>query len=416
MLSPVEFQRMISGLGRARHPCRLHILGAVSLRGAAFVLVLATLVGGCDFALPRWGRPRGPLTDDADVLDTAAEGRIVAWLERARHDRGIDYRVAIESVDRGSLEERSHRLYEERSVGEETGGRGLVVLIDPVVKQVRVEAGNEGGSNFTDLAASERLANVLTPYFAFGNLAAGIEAALPTLLDVPLAGGDADAAAPSVATGSEAPPRAPDAILWDPAEVEPAPGEAQPEVEARAVDRAVGAESPSSFDRLREIPDGVLDDATKVALQSIMVPQSDPRKSRDLEIALMRKGIYYRDTPLYDGAWRNAHLPKGWDAEYIRAMARELDRPYEVEIEGSRAIIYYQDAAELAPTFLRRKSIGWMIDGSQTAKAITYDEASSTWYAIDRNSPYFRLLTSVLPMRPISLPDGTQAWQVDRRK
>jgi hypothetical protein len=391
------------------------ILGAVSHRAAAFVLVLATLVGGCDFALPRWGRPRGPLTDDADILDPAAEGRIVAWLERARHDNGIDYRVAIESVDRGSLEERSHRLYRERSVGKETGGRGVVVLIDPGVKQVRVEAGNEAGSNFTDLAASERLASVLTPYFAFGNLAAGIEAALPTLLDLPAAGEDGDAVAASVATGSEASPRAPDAILWDPAEVETATAEAQPAEEAPA-DRGVDAESPSSFDRLREIPDGVLDDATKVALQSIMVPQSDPRKSRDLEIALMRKGIYYRDTPLYDGAWRNAHLPKGWDAEYVRAMARQLDRPYEVEIKGSRAVTYYQDAPELAPTFLRRKSIGWMIDGSQTAKAITYDEASSTWYAVDRNSPYFQLLTSVLSMRPISLPDGTRAWQVDRRE
>jgi hypothetical protein len=145
-----------------------------------------------------------------------------------------------------------------------------------------------------------------------------------------------------------------------------------------------------------------------------MVPRPEPRQSRDLEIALMHKGIYFRDTPLYDGAWRNAPFLKGWDPDYLPEMARQWDRPYEVLTDGRRAVTFYPGSAELGPTFLRRKDIGLMIDGSQTARSIVYDYSDPSgqrWYAVYGRGPYFALLQRALPMRSVTLPDGRSGWE-----
>jgi hypothetical protein len=239
----------------------------------------------------------------------------------------------------------------------------------------------------------------------------------PPAADSSVKGAPADASDGEPAPPSEPAPAAPRSIVWEPAEVEspsqPAAADASPRAASSPATASAGL--AASLEILREIPDGAaLDDAAKAKLQDIMVPQPEPQQSRDLEIALMHKGIYFRDTPLYDGAWRNMPRPKGWDEQHLREMARQWDRPYEVLIEGPRAITFYRDAPELGPTFLRRKSIGWMIDGSQTARIIVYDHSDPSgqrWYAVESSGPYFALLQRALPMRSVTLPDGRSGWE-----
>jgi hypothetical protein len=202
--------------------------------------------------------------------------------------------------------------------------------------------------------------------------------------------------------------RVPVAVVWEPREVGSAGGGA-----AAAAEVGEGGGVVASLERLRAIPDGALDEAGKAALQEILVPQPDPRQSIDLELALLHKGIYLREAPLYDGAWRHADRPKNWSEERLRERARQWDRPYEVMIEGGKAVAFYRDAPELAPIFVRRKNPGWMIDASRTAALIVYDDAHRTWYALDQGSPYLALLARALPLRRVVLPDGRGAWQLD---
>jgi uncharacterized protein len=310
-----------------------------------------------------------------------------------RRERGIDYHVVVEALRGDSIEERSHRLFRERRAGEETDGRGLVLLVDPIAEQVRVEVGYALEGDVTDLEASRLLAEYLAPYFRSDDSAAGIEASIEAVIDI---------LGPPAAHSAVA-----DTISSSQSEVQQSPLAAAD----APIDGSGGA--GASLELLREIPDGALDRAAEAALRTIMVPQREPRQSRDLEIALMHKGIYYADTPLYDEAWRAARQPKSWDPDRLREIARQWDRPYRIEIREPRAVAYYEDAPELGPTFLRRDSTGWIIDASEAAKTIVYDYSSSSWYALDSGSPYLEILEAVLPLRRVTLSDDRAAWQID---
>jgi hypothetical protein len=201
----------------------------------------------------------------------------------------------------------------------------------------------------------------------------------------------------------------PDAVVWDAADLAP-----PPRSRAVAPEAEPSAGVLASLEILSDVPDGgALDEAAKAKLQEILVPQPDPRQSLDLEIALLRKGVYLRDAPLYDGAWRNAQHPKGWDVERQRAIARQWDRPYEMLVDGGKAVAFYRDAAELPPTFLRRKNMGWMIDASRTASMVVYDASRRSWSVLDQGSPYLSLIQRALPLRRMTLPDGRAAWQLE---
>ena len=54
----------------------------------------------------------------------------------------------------------------------------------------------------------------------------------------------------------------------------------------------------ASLDLLRDLPSDRPDGETRDRLLAIVVPQPDPRQARDLEIALMHRGIYFQEGTL----------------------------------------------------------------------------------------------------------------------
>ena len=367
-----------------------------------FAVVALLFAIACDPPTPGDAR-RALLADEIDLLDTDAERRISMYLDWVRRERGIDFQVVIDSLDGDSPEARSSRLFQERAPGRTTGGKGLLLLVDPRERQVRVEVGYALEPQLTDVDASRMLTDYLAPYFRSREPAAGIEASIEALiekLDPPLRAGDADSGAPA------------------PAE-EGAPRERAAERPNRA---AAAGQSPiesasggagASLDLLRELPAGALDDAARAELLAILVPQPGPRQARDLEIALLERGLYLQEAALYDEAWRRAARPGAWSPARLREIARQWDRPYEVVVEDPLAIAYYPDAPALGPVFLRRVERGWTIDASQGARSIVYDYSNEGWYALDDGSPYLALLRRALPLERVTLQGGRAAWQME---
>lgn len=133
-----------------------------------------------------------------------------------------------------------------------------------------------------------------------------------------------------------------------------------------------------------------------------------------LEMALMHRGIYYRDAPMYDEAWRRASRPD-LPARRLKAIAREWEGPFAVETSGDSAITYFtgDKAKRWGPQFLRRTGDGWIIEASAVARYIVYDYSNNAWYALDGDYPHLALVQRVYDMKRVSLRQRGAAWMIE---
>jgi hypothetical protein len=318
---------------------------------------------------------------------------------------------------------RAAELYAERAASGEARGRGLLLFIDPAQSAVRVEVGYRLEPILTDVAASRLLADFLAPRFRAGDTSAAIEASVEALVDelrprleieTPASEADDDASRGSSADADSA------LASNDVSSASLVRGSGTESVatsDARAPEDAA-SQWPSggagaSLDLLRDVPDGAVDADIRARLLAIAVPQPDPRQARDLELALLHRGIYLQESALYDSAWRSAARPGSTSPSRLREIARQWDRPYELVVGDGRAVAYYADTAALGPTFLRREAEGWIIDGSEGARTVVYDYSNTRWYARDAGSPYLELLQRALALRRVSMAQGGAAWTLE---
>ncbi|HVS02096.1 MAG TPA: TPM domain-containing protein [Thermoanaerobaculia bacterium] len=333
------------------------------------------LSAGCAAPAPPADEPAAPLGDRAGVLAPRQRERIVDYLRFVEQRYGVDYRVVVESPP-GTAEVGAHaaELFRRLDIGSAHRGRGLLLWIDPATESVRVEVGYALEPYLTDLAASRMLREYLEPRWLATDPAIAIEAAVEALVE---------------------------AIT--------------PQLAALAAEEAEGAGSGgagAAADLLRQPPAEPVEAGD---FEQLLVPQTDPRTARDLELTMLHRGLYLQGSRLYDAEWRRAHRPRSWPCERLQEIARDWDRPYEIVSERGRAVAYYPDAPALGPTFLRRDEEGWVIDATATARLIVYDYSNERWYAVDEPSPYVTLLGRALELRRVRLGDGRAAWMLDRR-
>ena len=336
---------------------------------AAALLAALAVTPGCRW--PGEAPPPVRVLDASNVLSERERGSIENYLEFIDSERGVDYRVVVIDEARADLVGEGVARYEELRIGRRTGGRGLLLLVNVADAEARVEVGYDLEHRVRDVEASSMVRDLLAPYFASGEVGMGIEASVERLVEV----------------------------------LEPSRQEAST---GRPLGRSGGAGASAALlegiDRLTP--------KTKARLQTILVPQATPAECVQLEMALMHKGIYLRDAPMYDPAWRRvqrADLP----ARRLQAIAADWDGPFEIARSGDHAITYFtgEKATRFGPHFLRRTAEGWIIDASAAAEYIVYDY-SNRWAAVDGDYPYLALIRSVYDMQAGALRTRGPAWMI----
>jgi uncharacterized protein len=112
--------------------------------------------------------------DEAGLLTRAEQERIAEFHGLLQEDYGIDYRVATVR-DPGDIERAAvERFAKLRIGGEGSGGRGLLLLVDPAGKRVRLEVGRALEGSFTDAFVTYVENRQMVPFFAAGRIADGI--------------------------------------------------------------------------------------------------------------------------------------------------------------------------------------------------------------------------------------------------
>jgi uncharacterized protein len=146
-------------------------------------------------------RPAGPVLDQAGILPDDVEMQLEARL-RALWQRTGDTLVVVSlsSLKGESIENYAFNIFDTWGIGHAKTDRGLLLLIAPNERKVRIEVGCGFESQVTDAIAGRIIRERITPIFSEGDLAGGTLAGVDALIErlaMPKAANDPGPTTPS---------------------------------------------------------------------------------------------------------------------------------------------------------------------------------------------------------------------------
>lgn len=188
-------------------PCRAADRRAHALRGLlAFVLVLlATLA----FAAPTYPELTGRVVDQARVIPEATRASLQKKLKDLEDKSEIQLVVAtIAALDDGDIETYANGLFRYWKLGEAKKNNGVLFLVAPRARKMRIEVGYGLEGTLTDALSKIILTTAVAPKFKAGDYGAGVERGVDAIIEV-LSGDAAEwtkKAAPQPTLTDELPP------------------------------------------------------------------------------------------------------------------------------------------------------------------------------------------------------------------
>jgi uncharacterized protein len=135
----------------------------------------------------------GRITDNAEILGAATKQKLNALLKA--HEAETTNQIAVltvPSLQGESVESYAEQVFNAWKLGQKGKDNGVLVLVAPQERRMRIEVGYGLEGTLTDVAASRIIRNVMTPRFKEGNYDAGVEAGVQAVI--------------GQLTGTEAPP------------------------------------------------------------------------------------------------------------------------------------------------------------------------------------------------------------------
>jgi uncharacterized protein len=119
----------------------------------------------------------GRVVDEASLLDPAQEQGLTVKLENLEKQTGRQLVVAtIPSLEGRTIEDYGYRLGRTWGIGSADKDDGVLLIVAPNERKVRIETGYGARVFLTDAMSSVIIRNAITPRFKEGDMAGGIEA------------------------------------------------------------------------------------------------------------------------------------------------------------------------------------------------------------------------------------------------
>jgi len=144
----------------------------------------------------------GRVTDNAEILSAAAKARITASLKV--HEEATTNQLAVltvPSLEGSTVEDFATKVFETWKLGQKGKDNGVLLLIAPKDRRLRIEVGYGLEGSLTDVAASRIIRNVITPRFKANDFDGGIEQGIEAIIGE-LTGKPVAAASAAADTGS----------------------------------------------------------------------------------------------------------------------------------------------------------------------------------------------------------------------
>lgn len=146
-----------------------------------FALALFFLAGQA-VALTIPDRPAAHVNDYAGLLGAKDQSSLEADLRAFEKSESTQIVVAIfPSLDGESLEDVGIRLAEQWKIGQKDADNGVILLIFPADRKMRIEVGYGLEDRLTDAVSSSILRNEIAPHFKNGDYGQGVNAAVQSI-------------------------------------------------------------------------------------------------------------------------------------------------------------------------------------------------------------------------------------------
>lgn len=158
---------------------------------AAAVLAAVSLAGGTARAAPTFPQLTGRIVDEAKLLSEADRAAIESELKdlEAKSTDQLAV-VTVPSLQGYEIEDYGYQLGRHWGIGQEGKNNGVLLIVAPNERKVRIEVGRGLEPIVTDLMSKIIIENAIVPEFRRGDFAAGIRAGVRDLKDTML--GDAE--------------------------------------------------------------------------------------------------------------------------------------------------------------------------------------------------------------------------------
>lgn len=163
----------------------------VSVRGgprpawAALVLALALVaaLASAAFAAPKFPPLTGRVVDEANILSPAAEQRLTGELEALEAKTGHQMVVAtVPDLQGYEIEDYGYQLGRTWGIGDKDRDDGVVFLVAPNERKVRIEVGYGLEPVLTDALSSLILQRQVIPAFKAGDMEGGVLAGAESVI------------------------------------------------------------------------------------------------------------------------------------------------------------------------------------------------------------------------------------------
>lgn len=145
---------------------------------ALFLLIAGTAAHA---AMP--ARPTGPVLDQANIIPDAEEAALTQRLSAYNAQTGRAIIVAtVASLDDQDVDSYANTLFHTWGIGGKETDQGLLFLIAPNERKVRIEVGYGLEQFLPDVLAGRILSSTVTPRFKAGDYAGGINAGVEQIL------------------------------------------------------------------------------------------------------------------------------------------------------------------------------------------------------------------------------------------
>jgi uncharacterized protein len=150
---------------------------------SCFLILLALLAVPAAAALKLPPRPQGPIYDEANLLPPADEAALDQQLRAFDAKTGDAVIVAtVNSLQGDTIDDYAVKLYADWGIGGKERDTGVLLLVAPNERKVRIEVGYGLTPYITDILSGRIIRDDITPRFKQGDMAGGIEAGVEAIV------------------------------------------------------------------------------------------------------------------------------------------------------------------------------------------------------------------------------------------
>ena len=147
----------------------------------AFIFLCVSLFAGSVQAL-EIPTLDSPVIDEVGTLGVSTQRQLESTLSEFRKNTGIQLQVyVIKSLEGDSIDSVAIQVFDKWKLGDEKTDRGLLFLIAPNEKRMRIEVGQGLEGDMPDVVGKRIISDVVRPYFQRGEYGLGVAQGVLTI-------------------------------------------------------------------------------------------------------------------------------------------------------------------------------------------------------------------------------------------